>query len=329
MSEKKTKNADSEERKKADEKRSCASEGNALCCEKKQLFFFEKNPMEILFVLKNAAQSGEFPNNSVSKAIRHAYGSISLVPIEDIVRELQDLICGKYAAEVLDEYREVFACIIPELEPMFDLDQRSPYHNRDVWHHTLAGLADIPPFFELRMAMLLHDIAKPVVFILDDNGRGRFVGHPQKGAEMAYRILHRMGYPAETIKKIVRLVRYHDVKFRSLPEDIIRIMAVFGRRGFEALLAVRHADAAGKYEKYLSEAEEKNAVYRAWAESIFEKGMYFAPEDLAVTESDLRQAGFTEEFNLWQVQEKLLMDTAAGKIENEKTALLRAAKESE
>ena len=71
-----------------------------------------------------------------------------------------------------------------------------------MWHHTLAGVADIPPVFELRMTMLLHDIAKPVVFLLDDNGRGRFVGHPEKGAEMAYRILCRMEVPKDKSKKL-------------------------------------------------------------------------------------------------------------------------------
>lgn len=67
----------------------------------------------------------------------------------------------------------------------------------------------------------------------------------RKDAEMAYRILRRMEYPTDMVKKIVRLVRYHDVKFKRLPEDILRILAVFGREGFEELLAVRHADAAG------------------------------------------------------------------------------------
>ena len=108
--------------------------------------------------------------------MRGLYENLKEVSWERITAELEKLMCGKYAAAVLDEYRDVFACLIPELSAMFGFEQYSPYHNRDVWHHTLAAVEDIPPVFALRMTMLLHDIAKPVVFVLDDNGRGRFVG---------------------------------------------------------------------------------------------------------------------------------------------------------
>lgn len=43
----------------------------------------------------------------------------------------------------------------------------------------------------------------------------------------------------------------------------------------------------------------------------------------------MKQAGFTDEFSLWYVRERLLMDAAERKIKNEKAALIRAAKESE
>ena len=86
---------------------------------------------------------------------------------------------------------------------------------------------------------------------------------------------------------------------------------------------------SGKYEKYLTEAEQKNDEYRACADAIVAEERYFAPEDLAVGEEELKQAGFTDEFSLWYVRERLLMDAAERKIKNEKAALIRAAKESE
>lgn len=38
------------------------------------------------------------------------------------------------------------------------------------------------------MAMLLHDIAKPVVMTIDGDGTGHFYGHPQESEKMAKRL---------------------------------------------------------------------------------------------------------------------------------------------
>ena len=69
-------------------------------------------------------------------------------------------------------------------------------------------------------------------------------------------------------------MRYHDVKIRPETEDVRKVLAVFGREGFEELLLVRHADASGKYSRYLSEAEEKTPGFRH-AERIIESGDFF------------------------------------------------------
>lgn len=299
-----------------------------LHCEEPAVSFFEENPKNLLAALKIAAKSGAVLREDVERAVFQCFHNIVRLSGKDVLDELSPLICGACADSILDRYRDVFACVIPELAPMFDLDQHSPYHNRDVWHHTLAGVADIPPVFELRMTMLLHDIAKPVVFLLDDNGRGRFVGHPEKGAEMAYRILRRMEVPKDKIEKIVRLVRYHDVKIRPETEDVRKVLAVFGREGFEELLLVRHADASGKYSRYLSEAEDKNAWLRACAERIVESGDYFSPKRLKIGLRELSETGISDELDLWRIRDRLLAAAAGGELENEKSALLRAAKES-
>lgn len=245
----------------------------------------------------------------------------------EAVREFCQLICEKDADVILDRHRDTFALLIPEIRQMFGLDQRSPYHNRDVWEHTLAGVRAVPQDPELRLTMLLHDIAKPVVFILDDNGRGRFVGHPQKGAEMAYRILNRLGIPGDSVRKIVRLIRYHDVKMTPQFPDVRRMLAVFGPEGFEELLKIKQADAAGKYEKYLLEAQEKTAALRRCAAELSEQEDLLLPEDLNVETSDLLKAGVSDEFAAEQIKERLLKDLADGKLVNEKTALLRAVEE--
>ena len=288
---------------------------------------FSEDALRILRALRFLSARDLVPEEQTRAAIQAQYESLSSVSWERITDEFLRLICGKNAASVLDAYRDVFAYLIPELKATFDFDQRSPYHNRDVWHHTLAGLSDIPPVPELRMTMLLHDIAKPVVCVLDDNGRGRFVGHPQKGAEMAEIILKRMKFSNQKIEKITKLVKYHDVKLKPERPDVRRILSVFGEEGFFDLLAVKHADAAGKYEKYLAEAEKKNEALRACAEEVLRDGDCISLKTLAVSGTDLRRAGIPEGPDMGRILNRLLDEVIDGTLENEKSALLGAAKE--
>ena len=289
---------------------------------------FSEDALRILRALRFLSARDLVPEERTEAAIRAQYKLLKSVSWERIRDEFLRLLCGKNAAAVLDEYREIFAYLIPELEATFDFDQKSPYHNRDVWHHILAGLSDIPPAAELRMTMLLHDIAKPVVFVLDDNGRGRFVGHPQKGAEMAEVILKRMKFSNQQIEKITKLVKYHDVKLKPQRPDVRRILSILGEDGFYDLLAVRHADAAGKYEKYLMEAETKNEALRACAQEILRDGDCISLKMLAVSGRDLREIGIPEGHEVGHVLKRLLDEVIDGNLENEKSALLGAAKAS-
>ncbi len=234
----------------------------------------EKNPALILQLMKkigtgeiyegyeSAEDSEKIDICGIDNAIRDNYEMLASAEQSEITAGILEILCTEHADEVLDRYRDIFAFLIPELEAMFDFDQKSPYHNRDVWHHTLCGVKNVRPDPDLRMTMLLHDIAKPVVFILDDNGRGRFVGHPAKGAEMAEIILRRMDFSEEKIRKICEYVRLHDIKMKPILEDVIPIYDHLGPEGFEDLLDIKRADASGKYEQYLVIAEEKNEALR-------------------------------------------------------------------
>ena len=46
----------------------------------------------------------------------------------------------------------------------------------------------------LKLAVLLHDVAKPVTKSIDASGRVRFLGHPQEGAATAAAIMSRLRF---------------------------------------------------------------------------------------------------------------------------------------
>jgi poly(A) polymerase len=61
----------------------------------------------------------------------------------------------------------------------------------------------------LKLAALFHDIAKPQTRTLDDDGRARFLGHPQEGAATAAAILERLRFSNREIQLVELLVKYH------------------------------------------------------------------------------------------------------------------------
>ena len=61
----------------------------------------------------------------------------------------------------------------------------------------------------LKLAALLHDIAKPQTRTIDDDGRAHFLGHPQEGADTAASILERLRFSGREIKQVELLVKYH------------------------------------------------------------------------------------------------------------------------
>ncbi len=102
--------------------------------------------------------------------------------------------------------------VLPEMMPMHGMQQGPRY--KDVFEHTLqvvdrAAAADPPPAdLTLRWAALLHDIAKPRTFSVQD-GEVHFHGHEVVGARMARDILIRFRQPGELIDHVEQLVAQH------------------------------------------------------------------------------------------------------------------------
>jgi poly(A) polymerase len=60
----------------------------------------------------------------------------------------------------------------------------------------------------LKLAALLHDIAKPQTKTIED-GRARFLGHPQEGAAETAAIMERLRFSRREIQMVALLVKYH------------------------------------------------------------------------------------------------------------------------
>ena len=61
----------------------------------------------------------------------------------------------------------------------------------------------------LKLAALLHDIAKPQTRATDENGRIRFLGHAKDGAAVTVNILQRLRFSAREVRLVETMVRHH------------------------------------------------------------------------------------------------------------------------
>jgi poly(A) polymerase len=61
----------------------------------------------------------------------------------------------------------------------------------------------------LKLAGLLHDVAKPETKTFDDTGRMRFFGHADVGAQVCGRVLRRLRFSAREVALVQTMVKAH------------------------------------------------------------------------------------------------------------------------
>lgn len=184
---------------------------------------FREDALRMLRAVRFASQLGFTIEAETAQSIKANSQLLEKISLERIREELLKILCSEHPENIrqlsdlgLMEY------IIPEVEQGIGFDQRSSHHDKTVYEHTLAVVRNTPNEPVLRLAALLHDIAKPATFTLDEKGRGHFYGHHLVGEKMAREILERLKFDRLTIQKVCILVRNHMSRFEHYKEKGIK-----------------------------------------------------------------------------------------------------------
>jgi putative nucleotidyltransferase with HDIG domain len=241
---------------------------------------FEDDPVRVLRVLRLGHELGFTIGRETELLARAAAPSLSAVAAERVRDELTRLLRLPRSGPAIrqaDQWSAV-GVILPEVAAMRGATQSAP-HRFTVWEHSLhaleaadALLADLgllaphdgrvaaslgePMGSGLtrrevwKLAVLLHDVAKPETRSADPDGRIRFIGHDRLGAERATAIAVRLAWPGQAKEVLARLVRHHlrPMHLGMLDELTHRARYRFHRDvGDEvpALVCLTIADAAG------------------------------------------------------------------------------------
>ncbi len=245
---------------------------------------FAEDPLRLLRAVRFAAQYGFRIEPATRAAIRRQAGLLPTVSWERIQVELSKILVSPHPASGIRLLCDLglMAHIIPEVLELRGMHQEG-YRHKDVYEHTLQVLENVPPTLVLRLAALLHDIAKPRTRSVDD-GEVHFFGHDRKGAQMAREILARLRYSAEIIERVCQLVELH-LRANAYEPDwtdgaVRRLMREVGP-ALDDLLVLSHADVTSRSAERRAAARRRVDELRARVEAIR------AREDVAQLKSPL------------------------------------------
>lgn len=286
---------------------------------------FTEDALRILRAARFSAQLGFEIEEKTKAALSEFAQSLSRVSAERIQAELVKLLVSPHP-EVFRVLWEtgISAVVLPEFDACMETPQKNPHHCRSVGEHTLYALPFVEPEKVLRLAVLLHDIGKPLTRTTDEEGVDHFYGHAQKGAEMANQILRRLKFDNDTRKKAVKLVLVHDdLQVVPTPRGVRRAVHRIGAEVFPDYLKLRRADIMAQnpavQEEKLKALSETQRLYQ----KILDSQNCLSLKDLAVTGKDLIEAGIRPGPELGKTLNELLELVIEHPEYNTKESLLK------
>jgi poly(A) polymerase len=227
---------------------------------------FESDPARLLRAVRLAGELGFIIDRRTEELIRRDSHLLARVAGERTREEMLRLLAVYQSGQLLRYLSELglLTAMIPELVKTVGSEQPGE-HYWDVFNHSMeavaavcfllrqgtwqyAGekvLAAVPwpapvvKYFEdevsrgstrgllLKLAALLHDIAKPQTRAVDADGRLRFLGHAKEGAVMAAGILERLRFSARETKLLELMVMHHMRPLQMSPTGLPSNRAIY------------------------------------------------------------------------------------------------------
>ncbi len=196
--------------------------------------------LRIMRLARMIAVHGYSVEPNTKKAAQILASRLKDISIERITTELVKILLGDHAYDGLSFLREINAWqfIIPELAKCDGFEQNPKFHKYDVLEHTFKTVENAPK--KIRIAALLHDIAKPICQERD----GNMYKHDVVGADVAKKVLKRMKFPNQIIDDTVELIATHmfDITGTAKQATIRRFIAAHTDK-IPAIVALQKADA--------------------------------------------------------------------------------------
>ena len=303
---------------------------------------FEEDALRMLRAVRFACRLDFTMEPATASALASCAPLLDAVARERVGWELEGILVTGRGGDALLRYPELMCAAIPELSACRGFDQQSRYHAFDVYGHiarvlTVAGELSLSradgaepaaaPSSSLMWAALLHDIAKPSCFTVDEQGNGHFYGHPELGAERARAIMHRLSCSNELTRDACLLIRYHDRPMQAERADLLRAMGAFAGAGLDTprlmneLFDLKRADTLGKASSCFYYVEDIERMREMVRELLANREAY-SIKTLAIGGGDLVAAGVKPGPKIGELLQRALDATIDGVVPNRRGELL-------
>lgn len=252
---------------------------------------------------------------------------LSNVAKERIRVELLKLLCGARVKDILLRFAPVFFEIIPELEDMYNFPQNTPFHIYDVWEHTVVSVANVPADPILRMTMLLHDLGKPSMHTIDENGQSHFKLHQGVSAELSRGILKNLRFSKSEMDEITKLVLCHDLRPVGELKQTIDLCVEHSPQFLLKLMPVFRADALAQNPDYQPETLAQIDATEKIIFNLIKNNICLSLSDLKINGTDLSQLGIKGK-KIGNTLNFILKKVANNEINNNRDEILTYIKEN-
>lgn len=286
---------------------------------------FNEDAIRILRCLRFAARPGFWIHPDTEAALKQQVRMLDMVSRERVADEFLKLICQPDAERILLEYPEVVRQIVPEMTATIGFDQRTPYHCYDVYTHSVKAMGQVPPRKTMRLAALLHDIAKPMTYSPDEQGVGHFPDHPKLGAELADQALRNLRLDNHTREQVVTLIERHGMRLPAEEKVVKRWLSRLGPELFFELMTLDRADNSAKRPDMVRPPQHWLDLDKM-ARQVLAQADCLAMKDLAINGRDALAAGLKGPA-IGRALHELLEDVVEGRRPNDRAGLLAALAE--
>ena len=278
---------------------------------------FEEDALRILRALRFAATFGFRLSQDTSMACMAKKGTLAYVAAERIYTELGKLILGPACQNVLVQYADILAEVIPELRSILDENPKETYL------HICTALSMSPANLPFRLAILLHECRPEKTADLDKTDIKNAASH--ETAALCRNVLMRLKADRTTLDYVTSLVTWKSLPVPYTRSQMLQCMHRIGPDIMQSVLLMQRLDALADpmqcHDSLICRIDQATALLN----DLLEQDACYTLKQLKIDGEDLKQAGFTSGRELGAALEHLLALVMDGQLPNERNALLERA----